>query len=86
MIGRGFAGDDLDEQIWMGLDLLLLGDTLVTDLVDGVGRLQNQHAERDFLAGVEGVDDQAHELLDVGIKRRKSPTWFQKSCSDDEMR
>ena len=34
--GRGFVWDDLDEQIWMGLDLLLLGDTLVTDLVEGV--------------------------------------------------
>ena len=34
--GRGCVWDDLDEQIWMGLDLLLLGDTLVTDLVEGV--------------------------------------------------
>ena len=34
--GRGIVGDDLDEQIWVSLDLLLLGDTLVTDLVEGV--------------------------------------------------
>ena len=38
----------------MVLDLLRIGDTIVTDLVEGVGRFQNQHAERDFLAGVEG--------------------------------
>ena len=54
--------DDLDEEIWMGHGLFWIGDTLVTDLVEGIGRIRNQLAEKDVPAGVEGVDAQAHQL------------------------
>ena len=63
----GLVRNDLDEEIRLGLDLFRIGDGLVPDLVEGIGRIRNQLAEKDFLIGVEGVDDQAHQLLDVGI-------------------
>ena len=50
----GLVKNDLDEEIRWGLDLFLIGDGLVPD--------------QDFLIGVESVDDQAHQLLDVGIE------------------
>ena len=36
-------------------------------------------AENDFLVGIEGVDDQAHQLLNVGIAGEKSPTWLREN-------
>merc|ERR1719284_1185027 len=64
----GLVWDDLDEEVWLRLDLFWVGDGLVPDLVEGIGRIRNQFAEKDFLVGVKGVDDQAHQLLNVGIE------------------
>jgi hypothetical protein len=33
-----------------------------------VRRVGNQFSEEDFLVGVEGVDDQTHELLNISIE------------------
>ena len=66
--GIGLVRDDLDEEIWLGLDLFGIGDRLVPDLVEGIGRIRNQLAEKDFLVGVKSVDDQAHQLLNVSIE------------------
>merc|ERR1719284_1066076 len=61
----GLVRNNLDEEIRLGLDLLWIGDGLVPDLVEGIDRIRNQLAEKDFLIGVENVDDQAHQLLNV---------------------
>ena len=72
IVGRdgriGLVRNNLDEEIRLGLDLFWIGDGLVPDPVEGIGRIQNQLSEKDFLIGVENVDDQAHQLLNVGIE------------------
>ena len=49
----GFVRNDLDEEIRLGLDLFWIGDGLAPDLVEGIGRIRNQLAEKDFLVEVE---------------------------------
>mmetsp|Transcript_85951 Transcript_85951/g.240539 ORF Transcript_85951/g.240539 Transcript_85951/m.240539 type:complete len:294 (-) Transcript_85951:7-888(-) len=63
--------DDLDEKVRLSLDLLRIGDGLVPDLVQGVGCVGNQLAQEDLLVAVEGVDDQAHQLLNVSVERER---------------
>jgi hypothetical protein len=41
---------------------------LVPNLVKGVGGIGDKFSEEDLLVGVEGVDDQAHQLLDVSVE------------------
>ena len=55
MVDLVFVWDDRDAEIWLSLDLFWIGDGLVPDLVEGVGRIRNQRAEKDFLVGAEGV-------------------------------
>ena len=66
--GVSLVWDDLDEKVWLGFDFLWVGDRLVADLVQRIGGVGDQLAQEDFLVGVEGVNDQAHQLLDVGIE------------------
>ena len=62
----GPVRNGLDE---IGLSLDLLWIVHVPDLVEGIRRIRNQLTEKDFLVGIEGVDDQAHQLLNVDIAR-----------------
>mmetsp|Transcript_65899 Transcript_65899/g.174744 ORF Transcript_65899/g.174744 Transcript_65899/m.174744 type:complete len:435 (-) Transcript_65899:40-1344(-) len=64
----GLVRDDFDEEIRLGFDFLWICDGLVANLVKGIGRIRNQLTEKDFFVGVECVDDQAHQLLNVGIE------------------
>ena len=41
-----------------GLDLIRVGDGLVTDLVQGVRGVGDQLAQKDLLVGVESINDQ----------------------------
>ena len=66
----GLVRNDLDEEIRLGLDLFWICDRLVPDLVESIGRIRNQLAQTEFLTGVERVDDQGHQLLNVGIRLR----------------
>merc|ERR1719230_1239114 len=67
--GVSLVGDNLDVEVRLSLDLLRVRDRLVADLVERVRRVGNQLAQEDLLVGVEGVDDEAHQLLDVSIER-----------------
>jgi len=63
--GDGLAllvGDDLDEELLLGVELGGIGEALISDLVQGIGAVGNQLAEEDFFVGVEGVDDEGHQL------------------------
>ena len=42
----------------LGLDLVWVGDGLVTDLVQGVRGVGDQLAQKDLLVGVESVNNQ----------------------------
>jgi len=66
--GVGAVRNDLDEEIRLRLDLLRVGDGLVTDLIEGIGGVGDQLTEEDFLVGVESVNDERHQLLDISVK------------------
>ena len=71
MDGQGVVGlvwDDLDVEVWLSLQLLWLGDGVVSDLIQGIGGVGNQFSKEDILVGVEGVDNQRHQLLDISIE------------------
>merc|ERR1712238_405164 len=63
-----FVWHDLDEEIRLRLNLVWVRDGLVPDLVQGIRSIGNQLSQEDLLVGVKGVDDQAHELLNVSIE------------------
>ena len=64
----GLVRDDLDEEIGLGLNLIRVCDTLIPNLVQGIGSIGDQLAQEDLLVAVEGVDNQRHQLLDVSIE------------------
>ena len=66
----GFVWDDPDLEIWLSLKLLWIGDGAVSDLVKSIRGVGNELSQEDLLVGVEGVDDQTHQLLDVSVERK----------------
>ena len=66
----GLVWNDLDLEIWLGLKLLRIGDGAVSDLVESVRGVGNELSQEDLLVGIEGVDDQTHQLLDVSVERK----------------
>merc|ERR1719225_2006799 len=54
--------DDLDEEFLLVVQLAGISEGLVPDLVQGIGGVGDQFSEENFFVGVEGVDDQAHQL------------------------
>ena len=66
--GVGLVGDDFDEEVWLRFDLVGICDRFVADLIKRIGGIGDQLSQEDLFVGVEGVDDQAHQLLDVGIE------------------
>ena len=62
------VGLDLDEEVLLGVQLARVGQRLVADLVEGVAAVGDQLPEEDLLVGVEGVDDERHELRDLGLE------------------
>jgi len=69
--GQGVVGavrDDSDLEVGLTLELLGLSDRLVADLVEGIGGVGDKLSKEDLLVRVESVDDERHQLLDVGIE------------------
>jgi len=67
--GFGFlVWNDLDEELLEGVQLGGIGQTFVSDLVQGVGRVGDEFSEEDLLVGVEGVDDEGQQLSDLGLE------------------
>ena len=65
----GFIWDDLDVKIWLSLELLWLSDRVVSNLIKSIGGVGNKLSQENIFVGVESVDDQRHQLLDIGVKR-----------------
>ena len=61
----GLVGDELDLELGLGIEDGAVRERLVADFVEGIGRVGDELAEEDFLVGVESVDDQREELVDV---------------------
>mmetsp|Transcript_18093 Transcript_18093/g.30891 ORF Transcript_18093/g.30891 Transcript_18093/m.30891 type:complete len:540 (-) Transcript_18093:58-1677(-) len=68
--------NDPDFEVGLGLELLGLRDRVVPDLVEGVGGVGDELSQEDLLVGVEGVDDETHQLLDVGVEGEDLFTHF----------
>ena len=49
--------------------IMMLQRCFLPDLVERIGGVGNQLTQKDLLVGVEGVDDEGHQLLDVRIER-----------------
>ena len=62
------VGDDVDEQLGLGIELGLVGEGLVTDLVKSVRGVGDKLTKEDLLVRVESVDDQGHQLVDLSLE------------------
>ena len=66
--GQGVVGlvrDEADPQRLLRVERGGVREPRVADLVEGIGGVGNQLAKEDALVGVEGVNDQRHQLADV---------------------
>ena len=68
--------DNFDVQLFARIELGRIRQTLVPNLIEGIGGVGDQLAKEDFFVGVESVDDQAHQLSNLGLesKRFRLPT------------
>mmetsp|Transcript_6009 Transcript_6009/g.13233 ORF Transcript_6009/g.13233 Transcript_6009/m.13233 type:complete len:214 (-) Transcript_6009:17-658(-) len=62
----GLVGDELDLEFRLAVEDRRVSEGLVADLVERIGGVGDELAEKDFLVRVEGVNDQREELVDVG--------------------
>ena len=62
------VGDELDLQLLGRVELGGVGERLVADLVAGIAGVGDEHSEEDLLVRVEGVDDEGHQLGDLGLE------------------
>jgi hypothetical protein len=71
--GQGVVGlvwDDPDVKIWLSLKLFWLGNRVVSDLVKGIRCVRDKLSKEDLLVGVECVDNQTHQLLNISIESK----------------
>jgi hypothetical protein len=71
--GKGIVNlvwDDSDSEVWFEVESasIRVSDRDVSDFVQGIRSVGDQFSEEDFLVGVEGVDDETHQLLDISIE------------------
>jgi hypothetical protein len=69
--GQGLVlliGDDVDAEVLARLELGRVGQSLVTDLVQGIGGVGDQFTKEDLLVGVDSVDDERQELRDLSLE------------------
>merc|ERR1719189_2843067 len=68
--GVGLVWYDLDEEVRLCLNLVRVCDGLVANLVQRIRSIGDDLSQEDLFVGIEGVDDQTHELLNVGIESK----------------
>jgi hypothetical protein len=70
---KGIVGsirDDLNFEARFILDDFWISQRFISDLVKSIGSIGDQFSQENFLVGVEGVDDQTHELLNISIESK----------------
>mmetsp|Transcript_17764 Transcript_17764/g.57462 ORF Transcript_17764/g.57462 Transcript_17764/m.57462 type:complete len:716 (-) Transcript_17764:251-2398(-) len=67
----GLVGHNVDEQLGLGIELALVGQALEADLVERIGGVRDELAEEDLLVGVEGVDNQRQELVNLRLESER---------------
>lgn len=55
-------------KVGVGVEHLFLRQREQADFVEGVGRVRDQLAQKDFLVAVQGVDDQFHHAVHLGLE------------------
>lgn len=71
MKGEGvasFVGDDFNFEGGLVLCDIWVGEGSVSDFIEGIRCIGDEFSKEDFFVGVEGVDDESHQLLDVSIE------------------
>lgn len=61
----GLVGDELDLQLGLRIEDGRIGEGLIADFIEGIGGVGDQFSEENFLVGVESVDNEGEELVDV---------------------
>jgi hypothetical protein len=61
------VGGDSDKELLLSVEGRGVGKSLVSDLVESIGRVGDQFSKENLLVGVEGVDDQVQKLGDLGL-------------------
>jgi hypothetical protein len=64
----GFIGDDLDFEVGLVVSDVWVSEWSVSDFVEGVWGIRDEFSKENFFVGVESVDDETHELLDISIE------------------
>lgn len=60
--------NDVDAEILLGIELARVGESLISDLVKGIGCVRHQFSQEDFLVGVDGVDDEREQLRNLSLE------------------
>jgi homospermidine synthase len=58
----------VDEHLGLRVEHRLVGERLVADLVERIGRVGDELAQEDLLVRVEGVDDEREKLVDLSLE------------------
>lgn len=62
------VGDDVDTEVLARVELGRVRERLITDLVQGIGRVGDEFSQEDLLVGVDSVDNQRKELRDLSLE------------------
>src|SRR5207248_491707 len=65
------VGGDLDLVLRVAFEQFVFGEGLEAEGVDGVAGVADQLAQEDVLVGVERVDDEVQELLQLGLELQR---------------
>ena len=65
---RLFIDDEINAEVLPVESDLLIRQTQVAELVDGVGRVGDDLTQKDLLVGIDGIDHQVKEPLALGLE------------------
>lgn len=63
-----FVRDDVNVQLWVALEHSLVGKALKANFVQCIGGIGDELTQKYFLVGVESIDNQRQQLVDLSLK------------------
>ena len=64
----GFIWNDFDFEVWFVLGDVWISEGFISDFIESIRCVRNEFSEEDFFVGVESVNDETHQLLDISIE------------------
>jgi len=66
----GLIGNDADTEVGLKVEssTIGIGNRLVPDLIKSIRGIGDKLSKENLLVRIEGVDDQTHQLLDIGFE------------------